>query len=153
MSTAILLAALVVGIDPNLLSAVCFVESGHKEEAYVAMDGKTPSYGLCQIKKGTARDMGFRGSSAQLMQAETNAFYAAKYLKYHYKRNGNWEKAVISYNAGRPIQKQTYLNKVKKVMGEKKWTKLTQSAHVGKNQQKKPSQLLSITTALAARQK
>lgn len=147
MTTAILLAALIVGIDPELLSAVCYVESGHKVDAYVHNDGGSPSYGQCQIKMDTAKDMGFNGTKAQLMSPGTNALYAAKYLRYQHKRYGLWSSAVISFNAGRVIKNQRYLNKVKKVMGDKKWTKLTQSAHVGKKAQR--SSLPHLVTSIA----
>jgi len=152
MSNAILLAALVAGVDPDLLSAICFVESGHNPKAYVHNDGGSPSYGQCQIKMGTAKDMGFRGTKKELMSESVNALYSAKYLQYQRKRYGSWEKAIIAYNAGRVTYKTTYVNKVKQVMGRVKWTAL-QNARVGKNQQKNPSQLLSITTALHAKKK
>jgi soluble lytic murein transglycosylase-like protein len=149
MSNAILLAALVVGIDPHLLSAICYVESGHNVNAYVHNDGGSPSYGQCQIKMATAKDMGFRGTKKELMSEGANALYAAKYLNYQYKRTRRWESAIIAYNAGRVIKSQKYLHKVKKVMGEKKWTAL-QNAHVETRVSRKSSPpLISITAQLA----
>lgn len=152
MTTAILLAALIVGIDPELLSAVCYVESGHKVDAYVHNDGGSPSYGQCQIKMGTAKDMGFRGTKTQLMSPGINALYAAKYLRYQYKRFGSWSSAVISFNAGRVISKTVYVDKVKKVMGRVKWNRL-QNAHVETRVLKKSSPPLNTITAQLAKLK
>jgi len=152
MSTAILLAALIAGIDPELLSAVCYVESGHNTEAYVHNDGGSPSYGQCQIKMATAKELGFSGTGKELMSEGINSLYAALYLKYQYKRYGNWRSAVISYNAGRVINKTTYVDKVKKVMGEKKW-KALQNAHVATKASRKSSPPLNTITAHLAKLK
>lgn len=152
MSTAIMLAALIVGIDPELLSAVCYVESGHKVDAYVHNDGGSPSYGQCQIKLSTAKDMGFQGGAKALMRAETNALYAAKYLAYQRGKTKNWGDAVIAYNAGRVIKRTKYLNKVKQVMGRVKWNRL-QNAHVETRVSRKSSPPLNTITAQLARLK
>ena len=104
MGAIFIIAGVLAGVNPNLLSAVCFVESGHKPSAYVAMDGQSPSYGLCQIKLATARQVGFEGSTRDLMHPATNALYAAKYLRWQYERYGSWDKAVSAYNAGRAIK-------------------------------------------------
>jgi soluble lytic murein transglycosylase-like protein len=114
MGAIFILARALAGVDANLLSAVCFVESGHKPSAYVAMDGRTPSYGLCQIKLGTAKHMGYRGTAKGLMDPYTNALYAAKYLRWQYRRYKNWDMAISGYNAGRAIRGNAgYVNKVK----------------------------------------
>jgi soluble lytic murein transglycosylase-like protein len=59
------------------------------------------NYGLMQIRLGTARAMGYRGSAAGLLDAETNMTFAAKYLAgaYH-AANGNMDRAVHYYAAG-----------------------------------------------------
>ncbi|HEX5211977.1 MAG TPA: lytic transglycosylase domain-containing protein [Pseudolabrys sp.] len=59
------------------------------------------NYGLMQIKLATARSMGYSGSAAGLLDAETNMNYAAKYLAgaYHVA-GGNPDRAVHYYAAG-----------------------------------------------------
>jgi soluble lytic murein transglycosylase-like protein len=107
-------AGILAGVEPSLISAVCWVESTHREEAYVAKDGDSPSYGLCQIKLATARDMGFTGKPSELMNGAVNAYYAAKYLRWQYDRYGSWEKAVSAYNCGRACNNTSYQVKVRK---------------------------------------
>jgi soluble lytic murein transglycosylase-like protein len=59
------------------------------------------NYGLMQIKLGTARSLGYRGTAAGLLDADTNMTYAAKYLAgaYH-AADGNANRAVHYYAAG-----------------------------------------------------
>ena len=59
------------------------------------------NYGLMQIKLGTARSMGYRGSAAGLLDADTNMTYAVKYLAgaYH-AADGNANRAVHYYASG-----------------------------------------------------
>jgi len=59
------------------------------------------NYGLMQIRLGTARAMGYQGSAAGLLDADTNMTYAVKYLAgaYH-AAGGNPERAVHYYAAG-----------------------------------------------------
>jgi soluble lytic murein transglycosylase-like protein len=59
------------------------------------------NYGLMQIKLATARSMGYSGSAAGLLDAETNMNYAAKYLAGAYQvAAGNADRAVHYYAAG-----------------------------------------------------
>ncbi|HEX5507520.1 MAG TPA: lytic transglycosylase domain-containing protein [Pseudolabrys sp.] len=59
------------------------------------------NYGLMQIRLGTARAMGYRGSAAGLLDANTNMSYAVKYLAGAYKAaGGNANRAVHYYAAG-----------------------------------------------------
>ncbi|HEX3858642.1 MAG TPA: lytic transglycosylase domain-containing protein, partial [Pseudolabrys sp.] len=53
------------------------------------------NYGLMQIRLGTARAMGYRGTAAGLLDADTNMTYAVKYLAgaYHVA-DGNANRAV-----------------------------------------------------------
>lgn len=91
-------------LPPNLLDAVCYVESHHNVNAIHHDDGGEDSLGLCQVKLSTARFLGFTGTEKQLMKPEVNAKYAAKYIAYQLKRyNYNTEKAIISYNRGNAI--------------------------------------------------
>lgn len=59
------------------------------------------NFGLMQIKLATARAMGYRGSAAGLLDADTNMTYAVKYLAgaYHVA-GGNTGRAVHYYAAG-----------------------------------------------------
>ena len=59
------------------------------------------NYGVMQIRLGTARGLGYRGSAAGLLDADTNMTYAVKYLAgaYH-AADGNANRAVHYYAAG-----------------------------------------------------
>lgn len=59
------------------------------------------NYGLMQIRLGTARAMGYRGSARGLLNADTNMTYAVKYLAGAYRAaHGNFDRAVHNYAAG-----------------------------------------------------
>jgi soluble lytic murein transglycosylase-like protein len=59
------------------------------------------NYGLMQIKPATARAMGYSGSAAGLLDADTNMTYAVKYLAGAYRvARGNHGLAVHYYAAG-----------------------------------------------------
>lgn len=95
-----------------MLSAVCMVESGHNASAYTAHDGGSPSIGACQIKYATAKTLGFRGTPRDLQFPETNAYYAAKYLRKQLDRyDNNQFRAIAAYNAGKvKLHKGVYVN-------------------------------------------
>jgi soluble lytic murein transglycosylase-like protein len=59
------------------------------------------NFGLMQIKLATARSMGYQGTAAGLLDADTNMTYAVKYLAgaYH-AADGNANHAVHYYAAG-----------------------------------------------------
>jgi soluble lytic murein transglycosylase-like protein len=59
------------------------------------------NYGLMQIRLGTARALGYQGSAAGLLDADTNMTYAVKYLAgaYH-TAGGNPDRTVHYYAAG-----------------------------------------------------
>ena len=59
------------------------------------------NFGLMQIRLGTARAMGYRGTAAGLLDPDTNMTYAVKYLAgaYH-AADGNANRAVHYYAAG-----------------------------------------------------
>jgi soluble lytic murein transglycosylase-like protein len=71
-------------------------ESGGR--AHVISKG---NYGIMQIRIGTARAMGYRGTAAGLLDADTNMTYAVKYLAgaYH-TAGGNPDRTVRYYAAG-----------------------------------------------------
>ena len=59
------------------------------------------NYGLMQIRLGTARAMGYRGTVEGLLDADTNMTYAVKYLAGAYRAaDGNQDRAVHYYAAG-----------------------------------------------------
>lgn len=59
------------------------------------------NYGLMQIRLGTARAMGYRGSAAGLLDADTNMTYAVKYLAGAWRvAGGNADRAVRNYAGG-----------------------------------------------------
>ena len=56
---------------------------------------------MMQIKLGTARAMGYGGTAAGLLDADTNMTYAVKYLAGAYRvAGGNHSRAVHYYAAG-----------------------------------------------------
>ena len=71
-------------------------ESGGR--AHVISKG---NYGIMQIRLGTARAMGYRGTAAGLLDADTNMTYAVKYLAGAYRTaGGNPDRTVRYYAAG-----------------------------------------------------
>lgn len=59
------------------------------------------NYGLMQIRLGTARAMGYRGSARGLLDADTNMAYAVKYLAGAWRAaGGNADRAVRYYATG-----------------------------------------------------
>jgi hypothetical protein len=118
LTAIILAAAKSAGVPGALLLAICTSES-KLINVMVPHDGGTPSYGICQIKRGSA--IGYEGISTGPMQPSkiikgtlepkgkpqglmipyVNAMYAAKYLQYQLNRyNGNPCMAVAASNAG-----------------------------------------------------
>lgn len=96
----ILAAAKKIGVSGSLLLAICTHESG-LNNIYLHRDGGSPTFGICQIKYETAKMVGFTGESKELMKAETNAEWAATYLKYQKSRyGGDWVKSTAAYNSG-----------------------------------------------------
>lgn len=101
---AIAAAALNVGVPADLLQAVCWVETKHRNVVTVH-DGKDSSMGACQVKPQTARFLARKQRkkfyASDLLNVEKNATYAALYLKYQINRyKGNVWAAVDAYNKG-----------------------------------------------------
>ncbi len=84
------------GVPPSLIHRVIMRESRYNQRAVSA-----GNYGLMQIRLGTARAMGYTGSAAGLLDAETNMTYAVRYLAgaYH-AAGGNESRAVALYARG-----------------------------------------------------
>ena len=104
-----------------MLESVCWVESKHKITAIHKNDGDSDSLGVCQIKLKTAKWLGFKGNSEELMDPENNIKYAGKYLAKQINRyKGNTKKAVIAYNRGnaKELTVSNYQVKVFKQMGD-----------------------------------
>ena len=121
MSTAILTYLFITtsvqfNLPPELLSSLCYIESTHNINSIHINDGGSNSYGICQIKLGTAKHFGFKGNSKQLMDPAVNIHYAAKYLSYQHKRYKSITKAVIAYNRGnaKHLTKTSYSDRVLK---------------------------------------
>ena len=72
-----------------------------RESNYNAGARNGPYYGLMQISHATASGMGYRGSPAGLLDAETNLRYAVRYLAGAYvTAGGNHDRAVQFYARG-----------------------------------------------------
>lgn len=107
-------------LPEGLLSATCFVESSHRVHVVNHKDGGSRSNGVCQIKLETAKYLGFQGTEKELMDPETNIYWAGVYLSKQLKRyDGNVRQAVAAYNAGRlrlddkgNIRNQKYVTRV-----------------------------------------
>lgn len=82
------------GIPESLIRRVIKRESGGR--AHVVHAG---NYGLMQIKPATARGVGYAGSAAGLLDANTNMTYAVKYLAGAYRAAGGNESRAVAYYA------------------------------------------------------
>jgi len=100
--------AKMVGVSPQLLIAICMVETDLRH-INTPNDGATTSYGVCQVKLETAHFMGrvynkpylLNFTSKDISDLENNIKVAALYIKYQINRyNGDLCKAVAAYNAG-----------------------------------------------------
>jgi soluble lytic murein transglycosylase-like protein len=84
------------GVPVSLVHRVIMRESRYNPRAVSA-----GNYGLMQIRLGTARAMGYSGSAAGLLDAETNMTYAVRYLAGAYRAaGGNESRAVALYARG-----------------------------------------------------
>lgn len=72
-----------------------------RESGYNAAARNGPYYGLMQISHATAKGMGYTGTAAGLLDAETNLRYAVRYLAGAYMTaGGNPDQAVRLYARG-----------------------------------------------------
>jgi soluble lytic murein transglycosylase-like protein len=84
------------GVPASLVHRVIMRESGYNPRAV-----SSGNYGMMQIRLGTARAMGYSGSAAGLLDAETNMTYAVRYLAGAYRAaGGNESRAVALYARG-----------------------------------------------------
>lgn len=84
----------VYDVPPDLVQRVVIRESSHRPEAR-----NGPYYGLMQILPQTARQMGYGGSAAGLLDAETNLKYAVKYLRGAWMVAGGDQDAAVNWYA------------------------------------------------------
>lgn len=84
------------GVPRSLVHHVIQRESDYRPRAR-----NGPYYGLMQILPATARQMGFDGVAADLLDAQTNLTYAVKYLRGAWMvSDGSEPKAVMWYARG-----------------------------------------------------
>src|SRR5215212_173704 len=84
------------GLPAELVHRVVIRESRYNPGAR-----NGPNLGLMQIQYRTARGIGYTGSAAGLMDAETNLTYAVRYLAGAYRAaGGNASRAVAYYASG-----------------------------------------------------
>ncbi|MCU4180766.1 lytic transglycosylase domain-containing protein [Bosea sp. BH3] len=104
------------GVPFSLADAVVRIESRYNPRASHA-----GNYGLMQIRHQTARGMGYSGSAAGLLDAETNARYAMKYLAQAYRlAGGDTCRTVMKYQSGHMTTRmsganRTYCSKVRTI--------------------------------------
>lgn len=100
--STILSAAKVAKVSGILLLAICNHESNGFKLNYTPYDNGSPSYGVCQLKEDSARQVGFKGKSQDLMNYKVNIKYSALYLKYEQDRYGenDWCVLTAAYNSG-----------------------------------------------------
>jgi soluble lytic murein transglycosylase-like protein len=94
------------GVDPTMLKAVCFKET-RLQNVNNMHDGKSPSYGLCQVKKIVAKQVGMKYvdlRKVDLTDPAMNLTVAAKYLAYNIKRCGSKKSGLAAYNTGKCIR-------------------------------------------------
>jgi len=83
-------------VPESLIRRIIVRESGYNPRAR-----NGPYYGLMQIRYDTARSMGYRGTPAGLLDADTNLRYGVKYLSGAYLvSEGNSDGAVRNYARG-----------------------------------------------------
>jgi len=84
-------------VPESLVRRVILRESRYNPRAR----GAGGAMGLMQIKHATARGMGYRGTAAGLLDAETNLTYGVRYLAGAYRAaGGNANQAVAYYAKG-----------------------------------------------------
>jgi soluble lytic murein transglycosylase-like protein len=85
------------GVPEALVHRVVIRESRYNPRAV----GSGGAMGLMQIKYSTARAMGYTGSPAGLLDADTNLTYAVRYLAGAYRvARGSADRAVMNYARG-----------------------------------------------------
>lgn len=106
------------GVPFSLADAVVRIESRYNPRA-----ANAGNFGLMQIRHQTARGVGYTGGAAGLLDADTNARYAMKYLGQAYKlAGGDTCRTVMKYQSGHMATRmsganRTYCGKVRTITG------------------------------------
>ncbi|MGE7472122.1 lytic transglycosylase domain-containing protein [Bosea sp. NPDC003192] len=106
------------GVPFALADAVVRIESRYNPRA-----SNAGNYGLMQIRHQTARGVGYSGGAAGLLDADTNARYAMKYLGQAYRlAGGDTCRTVMKYQSGHMATRmsganRTYCAKVRSISG------------------------------------
>ncbi|KRE16297.1 hypothetical protein ASE66_11175 [Bosea sp. Root483D1] len=106
------------GVPFALADAVVRIESRYNPRA-----ANAGNYGLMQIRHQTARGVGYSGGAAGLLDADTNARYAMKYLGQAYRlAGGDTCRTVMKYQSGHLANRmsganRTYCAKVRSISG------------------------------------
>lgn len=106
------------GVPFALADAVVRIESRYNPRA-----ANAGNYGLMQIRHRTARGVGYSGSAAGLLDADTNARYAMKYLGQAYRlAGGDTCRTVMKYQSGHMATRMSganraYCGKVRTITG------------------------------------
>ncbi|MGL5363668.1 MAG: lytic transglycosylase domain-containing protein [Bosea sp. (in: a-proteobacteria)] len=95
------------GVPFALADAVVRVESRYNPSA-----SSKGNYGLMQIRHQTARGLGYSGSAAGLLNAETNAKYGMMYLAQAYRMTGGDTcRTVMKYQSGHMATQMSSANR------------------------------------------
>lgn len=113
-------ATMNLDLPPGLLQAICTTESNGVLDPPRVNDGGSHSLGICQVKLGTARGVGFKGDENKLAKPQINIYQAGKILKYHLERCNTYRDAIMAYNTGSCMKSNdAYYRKVLKNAGSK----------------------------------
>ncbi len=94
--------------------AICLAETNLRNVTNYK-DGGSPSYGICQIKEATARQMDITTTKQKLRDINFNLKVARQYFEYHKLKYKTDDKAISAYNAGRFIKTNgKYVRRVKR---------------------------------------
>jgi len=95
------------GVPFALADAVVRIESRYNPRA-----SNAGNYGLMQIRHQTARGMGYTGGAGGLLDAETNARFAMKYLAQAYKlAGGDTCRTIMKYQSGHMAMRMSGANR------------------------------------------
>ncbi len=95
------------GVPFSLADAVVRIESRYNPRA-----ANAGNYGLMQIRHQTARGMGYTGGAGGLLDPETNARYAMKYLAMAYRAaGGDTCRTIMKYQSGHMAERMSGANR------------------------------------------
>ena len=108
------------GVPGSVGHAVVMLESRYRPHIVHA-----GNYGLMQIRYGTARAMGYRGTPGGLLNAETNLHFGMKYLARGWRSSsGDLCRTIAHYQTGRsvtrvPAASLAYCARARKIMASR----------------------------------